>query len=63
MRSLSSPEYRAVPGTNSNFVLMHSVGSVPHGHETDVPINYADYYFIEALMRKRDIETGQPFKI
>ena len=63
MRSLSSPEYRAVPGTNSNFVLMHSVGSIPHGHEIDVPINYADYYFIEALMRKRDIEAGQAFKI
>ena len=63
IRSLSSPEYRAVPGTNTNFVLMHSVGSIPHGHEIDVPINYADYYFIEALMRKRDIEAGQAFKI
>ena len=63
IRNLSSAEYRAEPGTNANFVLMHSVGSIPHGHEIDVPINYADYYFIEALMRKRDLESGNSFKI
>lgn len=37
---------------------MHSVGSIPHGTEIDVPLNYADYYFQEALKRKRDIEEG-----
>ena len=26
------------------------------GAEIDVPLNYADYYFLEALMRKRDLE-------
>ena len=31
---------------------MHSVGSIPHGAEIDVPLNYADYYFLEALKRK-----------
>ena len=35
---------------------MHSVGSIPHGQEIDVPLNYADYYFLEGLMRKRDLE-------
>ena len=40
------------------FLLMHSVGSIPHGTEIDVPLNYADYYFLEALKRKRDIEEG-----
>lgn len=54
--SLSSPVYRALVGTNGNFLLMHSVGSIPHGHEIDVPINYTDYYFLEALIRKRNIE-------
>jgi rhamnogalacturonyl hydrolase YesR len=54
--SLSSPAYRAIVGTNHNFLLMHSVGSIPHGHEIDVPINYADYYFLEALARKRKLE-------
>ena len=43
---------------NGNFLLMHSVGSIPHGTEIDVPLNYADYYFLEALKRKRDIEEG-----
>ena len=54
--SLSSPSYRALLGTNGNFLLMHSVGSIPHGHEIDVPLNYADYYFLEALLRKKELE-------
>lgn len=52
MESLASPAYRAEVGTNGNFILMHSVGSIPHGAEIDVPLNYADYYFLEALKRK-----------
>ena len=56
MENLSSPAYRAEVGTNGNFILMHSVGSIPHGAEIDVPLNYADYYFIEGLMRKRNLE-------
>ena len=56
MGKLSSPAYRAEVGTNGNFILMHSVGSIPHGAEIDVPLNYADYYFIEGLMRKRNLE-------
>ena len=56
MESLGSPAYRAAVGTNGNFILMHSVGSIPHGQEIDVPLNYADYYFLEGLMRKRDLE-------
>ena len=54
----SSPAYRAALGTNGNFLLMHSVGSIPHNSEIDVPLNYADYYYLEALKRKRDIEKG-----
>ncbi|MDD3491219.1 MAG: glycoside hydrolase family 88 protein [Paludibacter sp.] len=54
--SLSSPAYRAILGTNGNFLLMHSVGSIPHGHEIDVPLSYADYYFLEALLRKKELE-------
>lgn len=56
--SLSSPAYRAIVGTNQHFLLMHSVGSIPHGHEIDVPLNYADYYFLEALVRKQKIEKN-----
>lgn len=55
MTSLASPAYRAELGTNNNFLLMHSVGSIPHNAEVDKPLNYADYYFIEALKRKNDL--------
>ncbi len=51
LRSLSSPEYLAAPGTNCGFILKHSTGSLAHGSEIDVPLNYADYYFLEALTR------------
>jgi len=57
IETLSSPAYLATVGTNGNFVLMHSVGSIPHGSEIDVPLNYADYYFLEALTRKQALES------
>ena len=53
IRSLSLPEYRAPLGKNGCFLLMHSVGSIPHNNEIDVPLNYADYYFLEALTRRK----------
>lgn len=56
MKSLAGPDYRAVSGANGNFILMHSVGSIPHNSEVDVPLNYADYYFLEALNRKKNLE-------
>jgi unsaturated chondroitin disaccharide hydrolase len=52
LESLSSPAYRAIIGQNNNFILLHSVGSKPMGSEVDVPIVYADYYFLEANLRK-----------
>ena len=58
IESLSSPAYRAAQGTNGGFILMHSVGSIPHGSCIDVPLNYADYYFLEALIRKGNLEKG-----
>lgn len=53
MMSLSTPAYRAPLGKNGCFLLMHSVGSIPHNNEIDVPLNYADYYFLEALTRRK----------
>ena len=35
---------------------MHSVGSIPHNNEIDKPLNYADYYYLEALVRKANLE-------
>ncbi|MCQ0111840.1 glycoside hydrolase family 88 protein [Zhouia sp. CL16] len=52
VESLSAPKYLAEIGSNGGFILKHSVGSKPHGVEVDVPLNYADYYFLEALIRK-----------
>ncbi len=51
LRSLSSPEYRANLNDNNDFILKHSVGSKPADSEVDVPLIYADYYFIEANLR------------
>lgn len=55
LHTLASPAYRAPVGSNGNFLLMHSVGSIPHHTEIDVPLVYADYYFIEALQRYEDM--------
>ena len=49
LRTLASPEYLAEPGTNGGFILKHGVGNLPSGSEVDVPLSYADYYFLEAL--------------
>ena len=51
LRTLASKEYLAPAGTNGNFILRHSVGHLPGNSEVDVALTYADYYFIEALMR------------
>ena len=51
LRSLASPAYLASAGDNGGFLLKHATGHKPAGTEIDVPINYADYYFLEALLR------------
>ena len=56
LKSLSSDAYLAAPGTNQGFVLMHSTGSLPNGSEIDVPLNYADYYYLEGLKRYMDLK-------
>ncbi|MDR1011735.1 MAG: glycoside hydrolase family 88 protein, partial [Opitutaceae bacterium] len=58
--SLASPAYRAKVGDNGNFILMHSTGHHPKNSEIDVPLNYADYYFLEALLRYRAKMSGHP---
>ena len=52
LQSLATPAYTAPLGENGRFILMHSVGSIPHNSEINVPLNYADYYYLEALVRK-----------
>ncbi|MNX48409.1 Unsaturated glucuronyl hydrolase [compost metagenome] len=52
--SLSSEAYSAKPGQNGGFLLMHSTGALPLKSEIDVPLSYADYYYLEALMRYKN---------
>lgn len=48
--------YRAEKvGDNGNFVLKHSVGHYKQDSEVDVPLTYADYYFIEGLLRLKKL--------
>lgn len=55
LRTLSSPDYFADPDTNGNFILKHSVGHLTGNSEVDVPLTYADYYYVEALLRYREM--------
>ncbi len=52
MNSLSG-SYFSKPGTNKGFLLLHSTGSMPQNSEVDVPLIYADYYYLEALVRQK----------
>ena len=56
LKSLSSDAYLAKVGENQGFILMHSTGSLPNGSEIDTPLNYADYYYMEALKRFMDLK-------
>ncbi|MCM4150332.1 glucuronyl hydrolase [Arenibacter sp. N53] len=44
---------------NSAF-LLHSTGHKPNGSEIDYSINYADYYYVEALLRLKKLKAGIP---
>lgn len=57
--NLSSDKYRAEVGLNGDFILKHSVGSIPHNSEIDVPLVYADYYYVEALVRLMKLEKKE----
>ena len=54
MRSLSSQQYKAEAGTNGGFIVKHCVGHNPKKTEIDVPLTYADYYFVEAMIRYKE---------
>ncbi|HMI79376.1 MAG TPA: glycoside hydrolase family 88 protein [Ferruginibacter sp.] len=41
---------------NHGFILLHSTGHKPAKSEIDVPLIYADYYFLEALMRSKSMK-------
>ena len=58
IRTLASDGYLSQPGEECGFLLKHSVGNKPGDSEVDVPLTYADYYFLEALLRYRNVSSG-----
>jgi hypothetical protein len=58
LASLCSEKYLAKPGENANFILKHGVGHMPNGSEVDVPLTYADYYFVEAMLRFLELKEN-----
>ncbi|MCT4588157.1 MAG: glycoside hydrolase family 88 protein [Carboxylicivirga sp.] len=57
LESLSSDNYKNAYGTNNGFILRSSVGHANGPKEINVPIVYADYYFLEALLRLKEYKT------
>lgn len=49
--TLSDTTYRTKMNEKSNFLLKHSVGHLPANSEVDTPLSYADYYYLEAMLR------------
>ena len=56
LKNLSSDEYLATPGSNNNFILKHCTGHKPGNSEIDVPLIYGDYFFLEALLRYKNLK-------
>jgi unsaturated chondroitin disaccharide hydrolase len=57
LKELSSPSYQS--GSINNAFLLHSTGHKPAGSEIDASIIYADYYYIEALLRAKKLKEGK----
>ena len=55
IRSLASDEYLVAEGEDYGFLLKHSTGNKNNDSEVDVPLTYADYYFLEALIRWKSL--------
>ena len=60
LRSLASDAYLAKPGTNSSFILKHATGNYLRNSELDGALSYADYYFLEGLLRYLKLSEGRP---
>ena len=56
LKNLSTSPYKADVGKNGGFILQHCVGNMPEKTEIDVPLTYADYYFVEAMKRYKELK-------
>ena len=55
LRTLASPEYLAEEGENGDFLLKHGVTNLHAWSGVDIPLTYGDYYFLEALIRYKNL--------
>ena len=53
--TLSSDKYLLKDTVQGPFILDHSTGNWPKKDEIDQPIVYADYYYLEAIIRKQSL--------
>lgn len=63
LRNLSSPAYLAEAGTHENFILKHATGNFLRNSELDGALSYADYYFVEGLLRYIRLTNRQPLLV
>lgn len=59
MNSLKSKKYILSAEVSAPFILDHSTGNYPKDDEIDGPIVYADYYFLETLLRKEALQSNK----
>ena len=57
LRALASPAYFSDGDEIGHFLLKHGVGHKPGNSEVDTPLDYGDYYFLEALLRFRELKA------
>ena len=57
LKELSSERYQA--GNQNPALIMHSTGNYPGGYEIDAAINYADYYYLQALYRYKKMIVNE----
>ncbi len=58
LNALASDDYLAI-SSQYQCILLHSNGSVPGNANIDVNFTYADYYFVEALLRLKKLTEGK----
>lgn len=61
MTKLETKEYYS--GDTNQALILHATGHLPNKSEIDVPIIYADYYFMEALVRLNKITDSKKEKL
>lgn len=57
LKSLSGKSYQS--RKKNNAFLLHSTGNLPANSQIDCSIVYADYYYMEALLRLRHLQAQQ----